>query len=189
MYAPHQYFPPRHQLHPQQLHYPGYGYRPMAPYQACLSIYLSIIIYLSIYLQGPPSYRPPPPVSIHPGAGRELEEENINETVLSAATLSGSPMPPYPGYPDTMQVGISKISIHISNYLPVSGVAGSLLHGPVPRPALPPPLPPHRPRPRPAGLQSPAAAALRAHEGLSPQQVTCKALIFARFYSVRKRPY
>ena len=136
--------------------------------------YLSIIIYLSIYLQGPPSYRPPPPVSIHPGAGRELEEENINETVLSAATLSGSPMPPYPGYPEAMQVIISTtiyLSISLSN-LSVSGVARPLLHCPVPRPALPPPLPPHRPRPRPAGLQSAAAAALRAHEGLSPQQVT-----------------
>ena len=146
------------------------------PWRPTRHVYLSISIYnylyLSIYLQGPPSYRPPPPVSIHPGAGRELEEENINETVLSAATLSGSPMPPYPGYPETMQVGISTISIYISNYLPVSGVARPLLHCPVPRPALPPPLPPHRPRPRPAGLQSAAAAALRAHEGLSPQQVT-----------------
>lgn len=77
--------------------------------------YLSIIIHLSIYPQGPPSYRPPPPVSIHPGAGRELEEENINETVLSAATLSGSPMPPYPGYPEAMQVIIS--TIYLSIYL------------------------------------------------------------------------
>ena len=144
VYAPHQYFPPRHQLHPQQLHYPGYGYRPMAPYQACLSIY--IFIYLSIYLQGPPSYRPPPPVSIHPGAGRELEEENINETVLSAATLSGSPMPPYPGYPETMQVGTSTISIYISTYLSTRVRCGP----------PPPSLPRTTPRPTPTPTSTPA---------------------------------
>ena len=108
--------------------------------------YLSIIIYLSIYLQGPPSYRPPPPVSIHPGAGRELEEENINETVLSAATLSGSPMPPYPGYPETMQVGISTISIYISIYLYTRVRCG--------RP--PPSLPRTTPRPTPTPTSTPA---------------------------------
>ena len=40
---------------------------------------------------GPPMYRHPPPVSGRPT--RSLEEDAINETVLSAASLSGTPMP------------------------------------------------------------------------------------------------
>ena len=40
---------------------------------------------------GPPMYRHPPPVSGR--TTRSLEEDAINETVLSAASLNGAPMP------------------------------------------------------------------------------------------------
>ena len=57
---------------------------------------LQIFLYCSypdcFFLQpGPPMYRHPPPV---PGRStRSQEEDAINETVLSAASLNGGPMP------------------------------------------------------------------------------------------------
>jgi len=93
-YAPHQYFPPPRMMYPAphnynpRLQFTGHpGYRaPMAPMTGYLG-------------QGPPQYRHPPPVQIHTPS-RDMEDDNINETVLSAANLSGSPMPHFYG-PDS----------------------------------------------------------------------------------------
>ena len=41
---------------------------------------------------GPPQYRPPPPVGAR---GREGEEEAVSETLLSATSLPGGPLPHY----------------------------------------------------------------------------------------------
>jgi len=90
-YAPHQYFPPRivyphnfpMQNNPRLQFMPNNGF--------AMPQYLN---------PGPPQYRHPPPVS-HNGP-RDLDDENINETVLSAANLNGSPMPHYYSHCDTM---------------------------------------------------------------------------------------
>jgi len=100
-YAPHQYFPPR-MVFPHQY---GAGAGGGAQYGAggggvgaggprlhfVPANFPHQSLPLHPYLAGPPMYRHPPPVSGR--TTRSLEEDAINETVLSAASLNGAPMP------------------------------------------------------------------------------------------------